>query len=340
MNLRRIFQGLLLATICFPIQSAVADVYPVILRGKVLMEDGSVPPTIVGVERICSDQAGSAPGPLTNKKGEYIWRMDIDPLETRNCVIRATHQGYASSVVEVSGIDTTHTSFDLPPITIRSAVADPYVLSFSDNGITGRAKGEWTAAKKALDAQNLAEGATHLEAVVAAAPKAEQVWHGLGVVDERLNKLPEAQAAYEHAIAADPKVLAPYVTLARLCIKTKDWDCAAKTAEALIKADPKHSYPEVYLHQAVARYELKDLNDAQQSVEEAIRLDPKHTQPRTEYVLGRILESKGDLAGAKEHMAKYLELEPAPADVDLVRGHIDNLGKPSGAGVEPELELL
>jgi hypothetical protein len=63
-------------------------------------------------------------------------------------------------------------------------------------------------------------------------------------------------------------------------------------------------------------------------------------RPRAEYVLGRILEAKGDAAGAKEHMAKYLMLEPAPADVDLVRGHIDNLGKPQAKDVDPELEPL
>ena len=53
------------------------------------------------------------PGILTDKKGEYIWRMNIDPLETRNCVVRATHAGYTSSEVEVSGVDTTHTTLDL-----------------------------------------------------------------------------------------------------------------------------------------------------------------------------------------------------------------------------------
>jgi tetratricopeptide (TPR) repeat protein len=219
-------------------------------------------------------------------------------------------------------------------------VADPYVLNFSDNGISGRARADWTAARKALDVPNLSDVATHLEAVVAAAPKAAQAWHGLGVVDERLNKPAEARAAYEHAIAADPKLLSPYVTLTRLCLKTKDWDAAAKTAEAMIKLDTKHLYPEIYLHQAVARYELKDLNGAEQSAREALRLDPKHMQPRAEYVLGRILEAKGDIGGAKEHMAKYLELEPAPPDVDLVRAHIDNLGKPPGTGADPELESL
>jgi Tfp pilus assembly protein PilF len=340
MNLKYAFLGISLASVSCLIQSASADTYPVILHGKVVMEDGTPPPVVVSIERVCSDSFGSMPGVLTDKKGEYIWRMNIDPLETRNCVIRATHAGYTSSEVEVSGVDTTHTTLELPPITIHTSVADPYTLNFSETGITGRAKPDWKAAIKALDAQNLPEVASHLEAVVAAAPKAEQAWHALGVVDERLNKLPEARAAYEHALEADPKVLTPYVTLARVCIKTKDWSCVAKASEALIKADLKRSYPEIYLHLAVARYELKDLNGAQESVEEAIRLDPKYKRPRAEYVLGRILEAKGDVAGAKEHMAKYLELEPAPADIDLVRGHFDNLGKPEAKDVDPELERL
>jgi Flp pilus assembly protein TadD len=338
MNWKRVFVAVLLASICFLIESAIADIYPVILHGKVVMEDGSPPPIVVSIERVCSDVSGSMPGVLTDKKGEYIWRMNIDPLETRNCVIRASHTGYSSTEVEVSGVDTTHTTLDLPPIVIRTSVFDPYTLSFSDKGISGRALGDWKAAIKALDSQNLAEAAPHLEAVTAASGKSAQAWHALGVIDDRLNRPAEAHAAYEHAITADPKFFRAYVTLARLCIKTKDWNCAGETADALIKADPKHSYPEIYLHRAVARYELKDLSGAQDSVEESLRLDSKLA--RAEYVLGRILEAKGDLAGAKAHMTKYLQLEPAPPDIDLVRGHIDNLGKPEANDVDPPLEPL
>ncbi len=338
--MKRIFLGIVLASACSLIQSAVADTYPVILHGKVMMDDGSPPPFVVTIERVCSDVGGSMPGTLTDKKGEYIWRMNIDPLETRSCVIHATHAGYASSEVSVTGVDTTHTTLELAPITIRPSAPDPYIINFSETGITGHAKPDWKAAKQALDAQNLAEVANHLEAVVAAAPKAAQAWHALGVVDENLHKPADAHQAYEHAIAVDPKLLPPYVTLTRLCIKTKDWTCAAKTAEELIKLDSKHSYPEVYLHLAVARYELKDLNGAQESAQEAMRLDPKMKRPRAEYVLGRILEAKGDVAGAKEHMAKYMTLDPAPPDVDVVRAHIDNLGKPQTTDAEPELEPL
>src|SRR5665213_769202 len=103
MDLKHVFPCISLALAFCPIESATADVYPVILHGKVVMEDGSAPPIVVAIERICSDDYGSAPGPLTNKQGEYIWSMDIDPWESRKCVIRATHAGYTSSEVEVSG---------------------------------------------------------------------------------------------------------------------------------------------------------------------------------------------------------------------------------------------
>jgi Flp pilus assembly protein TadD len=338
---KRVFSSVYLAAALLGFTgSAAADVYPVILHGKVVMADGSPPPVIVGIERVCSDQFGNAPGPLTNKKGEFIWRMEIDPLETRDCQIRATHAGYSSTLVEVSGIDTTHTTFVLPPIVMSTGVSDAYAIIVKDTGIPVRSKKDWDEAMKALDVPDMAEAARHLEAVVAASPKFPQAWHALGIVDERLKKPAEARAAYEHAIESDPKLLPAYVTLARVCIKLKDWEGSEKAAAALLKVDPKHSYPEIYLHQAVALYGLKDLNGAEASVQEAIKMDADHKRPRAEYVLGRILEAKGDTNGAKEHIAKYLQLVPAPIDVELVKGHLDLIGKPEAKDVDPELEPL
>jgi tetratricopeptide (TPR) repeat protein len=213
-------------------------------------------------------------------------------------------------------------------------------MDSNDSNLPSKARGPFKAAMKAVDAGNVAEAGRQLEVAAEAAPKAAQVWHALGVVDEQLQKPEDARKAYEHALEVDPKLLVAYVTLTRVCVKTKDWQTAAQTADALIKADVKHLYPEIYLHKAVALYGLKDLAGAETSVQEAIRLDPAHKRPREEYVLGRILEAKGDAAGAREHMAKYLQMEPAPADGDLVRGHIQNMGKPEGKDIDPSLELL
>jgi len=322
------------------IQPAGADVYPIIIHGTVVMEDGSPPPLTAGIERICTDLIGSAPGPTTNKKGEYIWRMEVDPLAVRACFLRATHPGYTSTRIDISALDTTQTTIFLPKLVMGVPGSDPAAISLSEGSVPGPSKSSFTAGLKALDKRDYAEAARQFEAAAKASPKFAQGWHALGAVDEQLDKLADARAAFEHAVEADPKMLTAHVMLTRVCIKTSDWQGAAKAADALIKADKKQMYAEAYLHLAVARYELKDLDGAKTSIDEAVRLDPGHRRPREEYVLGRILEAKGDINGAREHMTKYLELESAPLDVERVKAHLENLGKPEAAVVDPQMEIL
>jgi Tfp pilus assembly protein PilF len=326
-----------LICICLP---AAAENYPVILRGKVVMPDGTPPPIIVAIERICSDSLGSAPGPLTNKKGEYLWKMDVDPMRTRACVIRATHAGYTSTSIDISGLNGyLSTTVQLDPIVLSSLTDDPYLIVMSESSMPLRARSELKAAMKGLDTGDYAEVRRHLETAVQKAPKYAPGWHAYGVVLEHENALKEAREAYEKAIDADPKFLPAYMTLTHNCSREKDWECVVKTADALIKADKKKNYPDIYLHRAVAEYWLKDLDQASADVLEAIRLDPYHRMPRAEYVYGRILEARGDINGAREHMSKYLELDKKAPDPELIRQHIKNLGQPVPAGLEPELDF-
>jgi predicted Zn-dependent protease len=321
---------------------ARADTYPVILMGTVVMEDGSPPPFILTIERICTDSFGDAPGPLTNKKGEWIWRMEVDAFADRYCVFRASHTGYVSTTIDASNLNLElhDTTLKVPPLVISAVTADPYTIRLDGDDIPGRVKGPFGKAMKAIDARNYDEAIRDLQASVAAAPKFAAGWHALGVVFDTREMQAEARDAYTHAIEADPKQLPSWVTLTRLCIKTKDWPCAVKYADSLIKLDTKHIYPEIYVHRAVAEYQLKDLPAAEASAQEAIRSDKKHKWARAEYVLGRVLEAKGDLNGAREHMMKYLELQPAAKDAEDVQAHMLGLGKPDKASAEPELEPL
>jgi hypothetical protein len=332
----RVFVGsCLAASLLLSVQPAAAEVYPLIIKGKVTMPDGSPPPFTAGIERVCSDYQGSAPGPTTDKKGEYLWRMDVDPLRSRACFIRATHPGFVSTSIDISGLNGyTNTVTTLDTLILTGHTADPYSIITSESDIPSKASKPWKAAMKAIDAKDLPEAAAQLQAAVAGSPKFAVGWHALGVVQENSQKLAEARDAYEHAIQADPKMFAAYVTLARVSLKTKDWAGAAKAADDLIKVDKKKTFTEIYLHQAVARYELKDLDGAAMSAEEGIQ----RKIPRAEYVLGRILEAKGDAAGAREHMSKYLEEDKNASDADAIRMHIQNIGKPDPA--EPELEVL
>jgi len=334
-TMRVILGTCLVASLFFSVHPAAAEVYPVIIKGKVTMSDGSPPPFTASVERVCTDIQGSAPGPLTNKKGEYTWKMDVDPLNSRKCALRASHPGYQSSSIDISALDGyTNTVINMDVLVLTSAAANPYTIQISESGVPSKAGPGWKAAMKAVDERNLPEAAVQLKAAVAAAPKFAIGWHALGVVQENMDKLPEARDAYQHAIEADPKMFAAYVTLTKADLRAKDWEGAAKTADSLIKADSKKTYTEIYLHQAVARYQLKDLDGAAASALEAIQ----HKVLRAEYVLGRILEAKGNAAGAREHMTKYLDQDKNTPDADAIRKHIENIGTLGVA--EPDLELL
>jgi Flp pilus assembly protein TadD len=317
---------------------ATAGTYPVIVMGTVTMEDGSPPPFSVAIERVCTPNFGDAPGPVTNKKGEWIWRIDVDAFAARSCVFRASHAGYVSTTIDASNLNLAmhDTTLKVAPIVIAAVTADPYTIHVAGDDMPRHAKGSFENAMKAIDARKYDEAISDLQASVAAVPKFADGWHALGVVYDTTGKLPEAREAYSHAIEADPKQLPSYVTLARLCIKTKDWQCALENSDSLIKLDGKHIYPEIYLHRAVAQYELKNLPAAEESAQEAIRLDAKHRWPRSEYVLGRVLEAKGDINGARGHMKTYLELQPTAKDAEDVQTHMLGLGKP--AATEPELE--
>jgi Tfp pilus assembly protein PilF len=333
----------LLTAFCLAAGLLKADVYPVIVIGHVKMEDGSPPPFTVSIQRECSDQYGDAPGPLTDKKGQWVWRIEVDLYAQRACSFFAHHDGYTSTRIDASNLNKNYLdkTVNVPDIVMSTAVPDPYTIHTSGDNFPGKSKGPFLKAMKALDDHNMPEAIKNLQEAVNAAPKFSDGWHALGVVYDKSGHKQEAKDAYTKAVETDPKALQSYVALARICLQMKDWQCASDNSERLMKIDTKHVYPEIYMHQAVARFELKDLAGAEQSANEMIRLDPKSKYPRIQYVLGRILEAKGDINGAREHMMKYLSLDAVSKDAEPVQAHMLALGKPQAEQVSPpDLEPL
>jgi len=318
------------------VPTVFGQTYPLIVRGKVTMQDGTPPPKPAGIQRVCSDIQGSAPGPVTDKKGEYLWRMDVDPMRTRVCYLEARLAGYVSNRIDISNLSgVLSTTTDLQPLVLRPEIPDPRTINSSNNDIPAKSLNAWKAAMKAVDVDDLKEAEKQLQIVTEASPKFARGWHTLGIIQQALQKFPEARDSFQHAIDADPKSFGSYVMIARISIKMKDWQGAAKASDALIKADPKMTYPEVYLHQAAARLKLKDLDGAEASAKEAIQ---KYQIPRAEFVLGRIAEAKGDYAAARDHISKYIALDPMARDIGLIKAYLDVVGKPEAAGIDPDLE--
>lgn len=317
-----------------------AEANSLILRGKVVMEDGSPPNRSIGIERFCHDTGGQRES-QTDKKGDYAWVMEINPLTYRSCVLRASYAGYDSTVIDIAGFDW-FTDPVLPTLVLRkreAGSADQSTNIFYEDGIPLAARTAWNNAQKLSAKRNWSGAERELRVALKAAPKFTRGWYALGVACSNQNKPAEARDAFQRVVELDPKSLEPYLLLARMSVEARNWPSAEKAAADLIKADTKQRYPEIYLHQATARYYLKDLDGAEKSARAGIELDRKREVPRTEYVLGAILEAKGDLAGAREHFLQYLELSPKAADAGAVRSRVENPGKAPGSNAPPRLEI-
>lgn len=321
-----------------------ADYYHLIVQGNVIMPDGSPPPKPVGIQRICSDIQGSASGPITDKKGHYLWQQDLAPADTRACYMEANLPGFVSTHVDITSLKLGDYRqgqvLNMPDIVLgpRDSGAANQTSLVSDDQVPGKAKAPYKAAAKALEANQPDEAIKQLQLAVKAVPKFADGWVVLGQVYEQQHMLMEARDALQHAIEADPKLISPLLRLARIDNKLGDWSAAAKNEDAMLKTDARF-YPEIYLQQAITRTELKDYAGAEQSAKTALSLDIKGVHvKRAEYVLGRIALAKGDLDGAKQHMAAYIQLDPASPDIDRIQTQMENLGKPGGDALNIPLE--
>ncbi len=327
------------ALLCVQLLPA-ADVF---LHGKVTMEDGSPPPKPVTIERPCLDSEVPVFVATTNAKGEFIYKITIGSVDmiafNRACVLRASLKGYESTTLDYNDWNLFQDP-NLPSIVLIKLSGNPSVNIFSETQAPRKAFKTWVRAGQAAQAGRWPEAEKQIRMALQAYPKFAQAWHALGIIYQNEQKIDQAREAQLKAIELNPKLQAAYLMLARLDIETKDWEGAKKAADTLIQEDTRHKYPEAYVHQAIARWQLKDINGAEASVKEAIRLDRKRDLQRAEYVLGMILESKKDFDGARDHMQRYLTLEPKAGDLASVKARIAHLGTTEATDIATELQQV
>ncbi len=324
--------------IFFLILPAAAD--NLVIRGKVMMEDGSVPVKSIGIERFCHDTGGQQVA-QTDKKGNYIWLMEINPMSDRSCVLRARFSGYDSTAIDINGFNWSSDP-NLAPLVLRKREAgssNEDANIFYQEGVPLPARTAWNNAGKLVQRKNWKGAERELRIVVNVAPKFTRGWYSLGVACSNQNKWPETQDAFQHVVDLDPKSLDGHLMLARASVGARDWSVAEKVSVALIALDTKRRYPEVYVHLATARYNLNDLDGAEASARTAIQLDRKREVPGAEYVLGVTLEAKNDVAGAREHLQQYLTLDTKAINAAEIRSHIENLGRPRTANTPLRFEI-
>ena len=315
-------------------------------RGKVVMEDGSPPGRLVGIQRTCEGLTPVREANASAKTGEYFVRLFVSDFgtvftagfhnaEMLVCHLEAVAPGYTSTRIDLS--DRRFTRNPLLPNLVLTRQIPGALVDLQSAPVPRPARKPWERALKYLAARDWAGAETDLRAVVAAAPGFAPAWSALGVACQNQQKRPEARAALERAVQLDPKRLPLYLALASVQIDLQDWPAAVKTSESLIQADTAHTYLEAYLDNAKARFQQKDIDGALKRMNELIRIDKHHDLPRAEYILGIILEAKGELDAAAAHMRNYLREHPRAKDAAAVADRLANLGKHAPADLAAEV---
>jgi len=149
-------------------------------------------------------------------------------------------------------------------------------------------------------------------------PKYAEAWFELGNMQNQQKDLASARNSYAQALAADSKFVSPYLALANMALNDKNWQDAADDSDRLLRLNPV-DFPQAYLYNAVANYNLQKLDAAEKSAEEGLKRDPSHRFPQMNHLLGVVLAQKMDYSGSAQNLQDYLKYAPNAADADVVK---------------------
>jgi putative PEP-CTERM system TPR-repeat lipoprotein len=162
-----------------------------------------------------------------------------------------------------------------------------------------------------------AGGIESARAVFAAAPEAvreqPRYWLALGSLELRANALPQAEKAFETALArsADDDAegtdnLAALAGLTEAQLRLNKLDAAKATGEKLLAAAPRSPVAKLLAAQAAASG--GDLLRARELLEELVSADPANLQARL--LLGMVTLQQGNLGQAEMHFATVVARQP------------------------------
>lgn len=324
---------------------------PIFLSGKVVLEDGTPPPDPVGIERVCNGVV--RPEGYTDSKGRFSIQLGRNTLaftdasvgssnvtrgfgsssgttpgpynsggvserDLADCDLRASLGGYRSEAVSLAGRRASDQSNVGTLILHRYARGEGDTVSFTSLAAPKAAAKALQRGREAARKEKWEEARKQFEKAVQIHPQYASAWCELGRTLEYLHDESGAWNAYQRAIASEQRFVPPYVQVAGIELKRRNWAGAIQTIDRIVKLDPVN-FPSVYIYRSIAQFSLRNLEGAEKSARQALDLDTAHRFPVANHVLGVILAQLGDLSGAAAHLRDYLRRAPNASDAPLAR---------------------
>ena len=311
---------------------------PLILMGKVVMEDGTAPPDSVTIQLVCSgaprsvgftDTKGGFSVDLSNRMNNAALMDASQPVngggfggpfgggsmgggrmnspnasnglgerDLMSCDLQAALAGFRSEQVHLG----TRRSLDNPDVgTIllhRIAGVEGLTISATSAFAPKDAKKAFDKARDAARKQKWDEAEKDFQKALDIYPKYAAAWYQLGLVQQEKKNEDAARKSYAQALAADSKFVSPYQELAMLAAREQKWQ--------------------------------------EVSAREGISHDAAHHYATMNHVLGAILAHKKDYAGAAEQLRDYIHFAPNATDIDQVKQQLSEVEKVLGPQAKKE----
>lgn len=342
---------------------------PVILMGKVVMEDGTPPPDSVTIQLVCRANprnvgftdgkggfsidlgsrmndatlmdasqnsgggGGAFGGPFGGSSGNRTGSMNgsngMNERDLMGCDLQAALAGFRSEQINLS----TRHALDNPDvgsiILHRLANVEGLTISATSAFAPKDAKKAFDKGREAERKQKWDEAEKDFQKAVDLYPKYAAAWYQLGLVQQEKKNEDAARKSYAQALAADAKFVSPYQELAMMDAREQKWQDVIDDTNRLLRLNAV-DFPQAWMFNSLGNYYMKNLEAAEKSAREGISHDAGHHYATMNHVLAAILEQKHDYAGAAEQLRVYIQFAPNATDIAQVRQQLSAVEKALG----------
>jgi tetratricopeptide (TPR) repeat protein len=155
-------------------------------------------------------------------------------------------------------------------------------------------------------------------------PRYAEAWLDLGRALQSQQKEDSARDAFLKAVDADGKRVEPVIELGLIASRRQQWPEAARFLDRALQLDPV-DYPHLWYDDAEADYHVRSFDRAEKNAREALKMAPPNREWRAQRLLGLVLLSKKDYAGAEQALRAYLRESPDVEDWDELHAKLEEI---------------